>query len=847
MLPASLAVCLLNPYHVHAFELPSTLSCLQLGVPLDDPLLQRTLYLNPFSQDYLLGSGINIAGWAYCGLIALGLVSFWLNRKGLSATWTLLWLCFLALSLFHVRLIPFFAIVAGPCLARNLEDWLAARAAAPRRPRGLALAFWEGATVWCAGLLLVLSWPGWLQGKPFERRELAVVSDPALEGAARQVLDWRYEGVLTGAQHTFNYNIETAPYLAWLGTENSATRREQAFLDTRLQLFSPEILEEYNAIRRGLRAGKPRAGAPDWRALLRKKQINRLILSDGELGNFSGLLVPLMDNKEWVLLGLQGRVAVLGWRDPKSVGGNDPWQGLAVDEASRGFHPPVGQRAPQAGPGRFPRLPAATDPFLQPRPVRNPDRDQAAVHLDHFDFQRPAYGKRNEQIIESSLSAALFGLAAPAGNGLAPAPGLSLGLLALNSDQKTESRPNPDDKDAIMAVGAWKGFSRIGFLFQLDEGPVGFLYQGIRAARRAIKADPEDAQAWLLLGELYMRLQRNTHERFLSRIQPRLSRLRHVQAVTAFRQAALLQPSSIEAQRNLVLLYGDLHWVDLTLKHHQEFLRLTRKSGLLPGESTDQFNDRMAKLEGESAQMEVRIKEIEADFEKKFPNMNVLDRVQEAINAGMGGLALKLLLDSDVAGFGAAGMDKEMELLLFSGHAREVKEWISPEHIEKIGQYTLFWYKTMLDAALGDYRLADDDLIALFPQDQTIGDYRKAGGPPPPAVPHRDMICLLVGRVLLDASHFKGGLPFDKSALDHQRKIVELLNELRNQADLDVFRGLLALESGARTEEAKEWLRRSLRMWGSPEQGAMVGGLDFLNRPLALYYLRHLEAANPGR
>lgn len=245
--------------------------------------------------------------------------------------------------------------------------------------------------------------------------------------------------------------------------------------------------------------------------------------------------------------------------------------------------------------------------------------------------------------------------------------------------------------------------------------------------------------------------------------------------------------------------------------------------------------------------MEVRIKEIEADFEKKFPNMNVLDRVQEAINAGMGGLALKLLLDSDVAGFGAAGMDKEMELLLFSGHAREVKEWISPEHIEKIGQYTLFWYKTMLDAALGDYRLADDDLIALFPQDQTIGDYRKAGGPPPPAVPHRDMICLLVGRVLLDASHFKGGLPFDKSALDHQRKIVELLNELRNQADLDVFRGLLALESGARTEEAKEWLRRSLRMWGSPEQGAMVGGLDFLNRPLALYYLRHLEAANPGR
>ena len=121
--------------------------------------------------------------------------------------------------------------------------------------------------------------------------------------------------------------------------------------------------------------------------------------------------------------------------------------------------------------------------------------------------------------------------------------------------------------------------------------------------------------------------------------------------------------------------------------------------------------------------MEEKIKEIEADFEKKFPNMKVLDRVQEAINAGMGGLALKLLLESDVAGFGAAGMDKEMELLLFSGHAREVKEWSDPEHIEKIGRYTFFWYQTMLDAALGDYAMADEDLIALFPQPRPLGNF----------------------------------------------------------------------------------------------------------------------------
>ena len=259
VLGVSLLVCLCNPYHVRAFELPPPLSFLQFRAAIDDPTLIPTLSLNPFSMDYIGGMGTSAPGLAYAILIVLGLLSFWLNRARLPATWALLWLVFAALSFFDVRLIPFFAIIAGPCLARNIQEWhtglLANKLRGP--PSRLAApGIWERLLVGCEVLLLVLAWPGWLQPQAHERRGFELVSEPALESAAKQVLAWRQQGLLSGDQHTFNYNIETAHYLAWLGASTSPANREKGFVNVRMQLFPSETLRDFSHIRRGLQGAR---------------------------------------------------------------------------------------------------------------------------------------------------------------------------------------------------------------------------------------------------------------------------------------------------------------------------------------------------------------------------------------------------------------------------------------------------------------------------------------------------------------------------------------------------------------------------------------------------------------
>ena len=370
---------------------------------------------------HLAAFGSTVPGAAYFILAGLSLLSFGLNREHFSPTWALLWLVFFALSAFHMRLIPFFAIVAGPCLARNLQDWLAERTANP--------IWWERRAVLLGVVLLVAAWPGWLQSQPFERRGLELVSDPSLERAARQVQSWFEDGMLADDQHTFNFNTETANYLAWLGAKSGS--RDKGFIDARLQLFPAEAVRDFVAIRQGLsREGiLPTADAPDWRALLRKWKIDRIMLSDGEQGSLPQLLLPLLQGPEWALLGIEGRTALLGWRDPerKASPGSEPWANLVVAEEMQGFHPMLAKQPPADGLPRLPKPPSWSDPFLKSRPVRSADRDEALFHLVHFDAYQQTYAGLNQRIVEASLCAALIGGSTPMGTTLGPSLALSWG------------------------------------------------------------------------------------------------------------------------------------------------------------------------------------------------------------------------------------------------------------------------------------------------------------------------------------------------------------------------------------------------------------------------------------
>jgi Tetratricopeptide repeat len=828
VLGISLVCCLFNPFHVRVFELPPPLQFLTLPAEFKDHAA-LAVFQSPFQHDYLVGLGTNVGGLAYFCLALVSLISFSLNRRRFHWTWALLWTASFALSAIHVRLIPFFAIVAGPCTSRNLLDWFADRKAGKLQKNAnppVSTAAWEYLTVWTGGLLLVLSWPGWLQAKPFERRDLEVVVDPALERSARQIVQWRKDGLLPSGRHSFNFHIETAHYLAFFASKED---REKVFLDSRFQVYSNDALVDFVRIREGIRpGGRRRTGdeTSDWRALLRERKIDRVILSDGEASNLPDLLLPMLRSKEWVLLGLEGRTAVVGWVDPDPRTRENTWEDFHWDEQKLAFHPPSSREAPPDGPGRFPEPPDWSDSFLKSRPSRNPDADEALLLLDYFTQSQGKDLERQQRVANVTQSAALLGLGAPTGTPLGPTLGPTFALSIFAAPK--EMRPGP----RLSPQRQWL----VGMEFQFENGPIGVLWQALRAARRAIKANPDDPRAWLALGEVYAQLSLNSYERYLSLRQPQLVKLRLVQAVTAFQQTILLQPNSPQAHFRLATLYGQLDIIDLHVKHFKEHLRLLKDRGRKPGETEKEFADRRAPLENLLQPREKQLQEIEAKLKESWANKKVLDRAQEARQVGLGGLALDILLDSDAAAFGTQGLILELELLQLTGRARELSEWGKP-YINQLGRSSYFWTQAFLNASMGDYDEADKDLAELFPGSKFLPH---SPGP----INQRTGLGLVLGNMLLDEIPVPGSLRLAQLLPTQYPRMETLLGELQMQADLDVFRGLLALEIG-RADQAENRMRRALRLWGSDEAAAAGVGLDFTSRRIAQYYLQRLESSKP--
>src|SRR5262249_22094064 len=126
---ACLAACLISPHPVHALTPPAELS---LAVWRSDfrhdprfaPLFASPWDLAPLGS----AGGFSLEAWAYFVLLALGVVSFAVNRSALRDWRWLVWLAFALLGAWQARLIPFFAVVAGPITALNFRERLPARA-----------------------------------------------------------------------------------------------------------------------------------------------------------------------------------------------------------------------------------------------------------------------------------------------------------------------------------------------------------------------------------------------------------------------------------------------------------------------------------------------------------------------------------------------------------------------------------------------------------------------------------------------------------------------------------------------------------------------------------------------
>ena len=125
VLLAGLAACLLNSNHFHAFTLPPELELTRAGELLENDPQFHLLFISPLRKDYYQPAaiGLSVAGLAYWPLLALSLISFVFLFDRQPWRRLLVWLGFALLSLYNVRTIPFFAIVAGPIMALNWQDF----------------------------------------------------------------------------------------------------------------------------------------------------------------------------------------------------------------------------------------------------------------------------------------------------------------------------------------------------------------------------------------------------------------------------------------------------------------------------------------------------------------------------------------------------------------------------------------------------------------------------------------------------------------------------------------------------------------------------------------------------
>jgi tetratricopeptide (TPR) repeat protein len=801
LVPLALAACLLNPHGYRAFTLPAELAPWLAGTGLTDDVRFRGMFGSPWRQDTFFGQAADFqpAAWAYFALVGLGLASFAVNRRGLRDWRGLVFVAFGLLAAWQVRAVPFFAVVAAPITALNFQGALAGRPApaGPRRVGGrLGL-------VGAGLLLLFAAWTGWAEGR---RVGWGVQPDPSLQRVAETLADWRARGVFRDGECGFAFHPAVADCCAFFAPG------EKGFLDHRFALFSPAVLREYEEVCRALSPTRE-AGSEegDWRRVLREHGVRYLVLYDPDLRRLGGPLRRLTaDSADWSLLRIDGRALIYVWRDGgRKDGGKSDF--LWFDPARLAFGPQDEQTraalpaAPGEGPGR-PPLPADSWlRFLRPAAPQTWESPAAAMYLRRF-----------EDGARGMLRARYAGL-----TGLpAQFPGALLRLAGEAS-----------------VPGA------------IDALPPELPLLAVRAARRAVAANPEDGDAWLVLGQAYLALARFTGEGSADRRRPLLGLVRHAQAAAALENALRRHPDLLPAHQALAGLYVERNCLDAALDHRRAVRDLTRRRGPAPGESADRFAERLAPLERDAEELEQVVQDRENQYAVRTQGLGASEPLGHARVARALGLARKaldeVLLPSQVVLFGSEGARLELELLLLLGRADEVRDKLAEpgwqDNKANLGEYTLAapgpggavqvyrlpaydWLRAWQAAATGDYDLAADCLGAagrhMAAEEARVAPLRR---------PLARILATEVGlggaaRLLLPLP--VGYLHTPLAGLFAQAHAFRVA-----QADLAVLAGLLALERGDPTDAAGHF------------RAALGRAPEFASRPLAAAYLGRLRRA----
>jgi hypothetical protein len=233
--PAALLACLVSPHHIHALRLPMELSPAVWTSELRNHPQFENVFASPWNAEPLTAAGgYSLAVFAFFALLVLTVLSFALNRKSLFSWRGTVLVPFALLAAWQARLVPFFAVVAGPILALNLREVIS-ETRFVRIGRAAVLA--------ACVTLLALSWLGWTTG--FNNRERGTAwrihTDPTLARAATGIAEARKSNLLPAESRVFASHADVGHYLAWFAPG------ERYFLDSRLQLFT-SAASDYTAL-----------------------------------------------------------------------------------------------------------------------------------------------------------------------------------------------------------------------------------------------------------------------------------------------------------------------------------------------------------------------------------------------------------------------------------------------------------------------------------------------------------------------------------------------------------------------------------------------------------------------
>jgi hypothetical protein len=853
LVPAGLAACLLSPHTYHVFALPPELALVTWTSGLRHDPRFGALFASPWQPAYLrAAAGLNAAALAYFVLLVLGVVSFLLHRPALRSWRLVVWLPFALLASWQARTIPFFAVVAAPITALNGQDFLADRlrpaSAVPRASLALA-----GRALLTLALLalIVLAWPGWLAGAGHEARHVAwgVQPDPSLQRAAEALQRWRRQGLLDADERVFNLSPEVAYYGAWF------CPGERFFFDHRYGLFG-ESAGEYERVCRALELGpnaQPKERGKDWREVLRDHGVGIVVLYDREPQRLFAFLNRLADDpRHWTLLEVAGQAVLFGWNEARPLGA---FARQAFDAERLAFGPQDDRArrelppAPGQGPEHLPR-PGSWQRLLFPPAPPTWESSAATTYLHYF-YDSEAREQRQELMHRPAVRCSVAACAAS----LAGLPALRA-AVPLVGFQVVASRNLLGPR----RVSSFLVRDQLGpFFDHLVERSPALPLLAVRAARRAVAANPADANAWFRLGLAYHLLRDTTCERSNQGLLPPLAELRSVQIATAMEQAVQLDPDLLAAHEELAYLYGGGNALDKALEHRRAVLRLSRQAGPGTGETAEEFAHRLELLQRDVAKVEEMVRE-------RRDRYATGSRALKGDRSAQARLALKLGLARQAADevllpfpadlLGPSGRKLELDLLLTLGRPADVRTILRdepavagkrglsyhdlppPRGADGKPLYPLpyhwpayEWLDVLQASALGDYdqaRLAlrairagrriGHDLLRQQLRNLEHGDRQLLAGlfsGPPAFLP------AYAAQGLVRLAEQKAALRVGERTLRAQ------------QADLLVLEGLLALEQGA-TDEARAAFTAAQGLAAQPTAVPFAGG------PIAGGYLRKM-------